>query len=139
MAIDARWAQVVLISKDFERTKAFYGGALGLPVFTQWDREGEGRGVIYRCGAAYIEVLDEAAAANVADVSDGHDVALVAQPAGLLIGVPDVDSLYDEMTGLRAGPMSSLWDAPWGHRGFRVADPDGFVVTFFSGSEGGSG
>ena len=129
--MDVRKFQVVLIAKDFDRTLAFYRDVLGLAISHSWDRP-DGRGVYFHFGGGFIEVLDERSAEHVEKVEGGAKVPLVAIPARIGVQVDDIEGLYQRL-GSRGIPLQmALVDAPWGHRVFRVADPDGMVLTFYA-------
>jgi catechol 2,3-dioxygenase-like lactoylglutathione lyase family enzyme len=134
--MDVRKFQVVLIAEDFDRTTAFYRDVLGLPVSYSWDRPG-GRGVYFQCGDGFIEVLDERSAEHVAMLE--HDELVPLSPKLMRIGVQveDVDSLHARLREVGQDPTPPV-DVPWGHRSFRVADPDGVVLTFYAERTGGT-
>ena len=127
---------MLLIADDFDRTCAFYRDVLGLLVDESWDNaEPDGRGVVFRCGGARIEVLYQRAAGYVVEITEGRTLPLTGRPAGLVVELPDVDALHERLSSQGVGPIGRLWDTPWGHRGFRVADPDGFVLTLVSSAD----
>jgi len=128
--MDVQKFQVVLSAKDFEKTTAFYGAILGLPVSHSWDRN-DGRGAYFACGDAFIEVLDEQSAKHVEILEHGDRVGVTAKALRVGVQVSEVDALHRELekSGERPTP---LVDVPWGHRSFRVADPDGVVLTFYA-------
>jgi len=122
--------QVVLVAKDFEKTAAFYGTILGLPVTHSWDRA-DGRGAYFGCGDGFIEVLDERSAKDVETLEHGDQLGVMAKALRIGVQVADVNALHLELetTGQHPTP---LVDVPWGHRSFRVADPEGLVLTFYA-------
>lgn len=127
--MDVRNFQVVLIAGDFDSTTAFYHDVLGLPVHSSWDRPG-GRGVYFQCGKGFIEVLDARSAAHVEGLEHGSIVPLTEKAMRIAVQVADVHELHSKLLAAAEQP-TRLVDVPWGHRSFRVADPDGVVLTFY--------
>ena len=88
-------------------------------------------GAYFACGDAFIEVLDEQSAKHVEILEHGDRVGVTAKALRVGVQVSEVDALHRELekSGERPTP---LVDVPWGHRSFRVADPDGVVLTFYA-------
>jgi len=119
----------------YESTLVFYGDNLGLPVvggFGERGARGFSDGTYFQASVGVIEVI--------AGDDDGLQELLTGStdsyvgPAGgfLLIEVPDVDELAAsvERSGVRI--LQGLADWPWQFRDFRVEDPCGNVLRFFS-------
>ncbi|ACF14236.1 Glyoxalase/bleomycin resistance protein/dioxygenase [Chloroherpeton thalassium ATCC 35110] len=49
--------------------------------------------------------------------------------------VPNVDEVYENMTGAGLIPTMPLEDHPWGDRGFAVQDPNGIMLYFYTEAE----
>ncbi len=110
--------RIVLQVRDYQRTRSFYEGVLGLEVLSQWDRDATDKGVVYRLGAAQLEVLL-------------GDRSPVSRGVYAYVEVKDVDALWDRISRqVKVG--ESITTRPWGHRNFSVLDPNGFTIKFFS-------
>ena len=48
-----------------------------------------------------------------------------------MVQVADADALYRQLLESGALVAEELADQPWGHRNFRVDDPDGFAIWFY--------
>ena len=103
----------------YEEAVTYYRDLLGLEVLSSWDRSPEVRGTIFLSpnGVGQIEVE--------AGESTG--------PAGgIYIEMDDVDAWYEGVVS-RGVPISqALIDTSYGHRQFRVIDPAGLEIGFFS-------
>ena len=109
--------------RDFERSLQFYREWLGLELIRQWSRTTD-TGALLRAG-------------------DGAQVELINPPQGQTYDGPapanvrllfEVDSADDEFARLSKYPLTIVeppTDRTWGHRSFRIRDPDGVLVTLY--------
>jgi catechol 2,3-dioxygenase-like lactoylglutathione lyase family enzyme len=109
--------------RDFERGLQFYHDWLGLELIRQWSRS-TGKGALLRA-------------------ADGAEVELVNPPQGeaydgpapanvrLLFEVDSADEEYERLSKYPLTVVEPPTDRAWGHRSFRVRDPDGVVVTLY--------
>lgn len=107
--------------KDFYKVKEFYGNVLGYPIVDSWDSVDD-KGVMFNVGTAIIEIM-----------TPRDKFIPPIQGVGLALMVEDVWSLYEKIKNhpniikpLRSHPSS------WGDISFRIADPEGFQITFFT-------
>lgn len=115
--------------RDYESTVAFYRDGLELPIVGTWDRgPGPGeRGTLFTAGSGLIETLA---------LPENRDESVwdYRPPQGVLIviEVDDVDSHYKSALEKELPIKEELRDQDWGHRSFRVSDPNGITLYFFS-------
>lgn len=103
----------------YEETVAFYRDLVGLQVVSSWDRAPDERGTVFRSpnGTGLIEVE--------AGESPGPG-------GGIYIEVDDVDGWHAELVSRGVPIASPLTDTSYGHRQFRIVDPAGLEIGFFS-------
>jgi uncharacterized glyoxalase superfamily protein PhnB len=64
------------------------------------------------------------------EIHDARPVLLVRDIGATLIGVANVDALYEELEDRGATIDYGLYDAPHGFREFGTQDPDGYDIAF---------
>ena len=103
----------------YEQTVAFYRDILGFDIYHDWNRGAEDRGTIFRSpnGAGFVEIE-----------AGGHAPSI---RGGFYIEVTDVERLYEEVRRRGATFLRELGDTSYGHRNFKIADPNGIEVCFF--------
>ncbi len=112
--MDVLSSRVLLRPTDPARTRAFYGGTLGLAVFREFGPP-EHRGVVYFLGGGLLEVSGRAAEA----------------PRGLALWL-QVRDVAAEQARLAAAGVSIVRPAreePWGLVEAWVEDPDGIRIV----------
>lgn len=109
-----------LYPKDFYKVKDFYENVLSYQIVDSWDSEND-KGVMFNTGDAILELLTP---------KDGYKPV---QGAGLSLMVKDVWTLWEKLKDHPniIKPLS-LHPSSWGDVGFRIADPEGFQITFFT-------
>lgn len=109
-----------LYPKDFYKVKDFYENTLGYEIVDSWDSEND-KGVMFNTGDAILELLTP---------KDGYKPV---QGAGLSLMVKDVWLLWERLKD-HSNIIKLLNQKPsvWGDVGFRIADPEGFQITFFT-------
>jgi len=103
----------------YDQAVAFYRDLLGLEVVSSWDRAADVRGTIFLSpnGVGQIEVE--------AGESSG--------PAGgIYIEMDNVDAWYREVESRGVPIAQPLTDTSYGHRQFRIVDPAGLEIGFFT-------
>jgi catechol 2,3-dioxygenase-like lactoylglutathione lyase family enzyme len=120
--------RVSITVRDFERLRAFYRDAVGLPEAQSWDVSGHG--VVFDVGRATLELIDEEHAAFVDRVEVGDD----AQTGGirLALAVPDAAAAADDLVAGGAELLGEARETPWGDVNARTRPPEGPQVTVFS-------
>jgi catechol 2,3-dioxygenase-like lactoylglutathione lyase family enzyme len=106
----------------YDEAVAFYRDLLGLEVISAWDRRPDQRGTIFLSpnGVGLLEVE--------AGESSG--------PAGgIYIEMDDVDAWYEEVKSRGVPIAQAIIDTSYGHRQFRIVDPAGLEIGFFSLSQ----
>jgi lactoylglutathione lyase len=118
---------VGLTVNDLQRSLAWYRDVIGFVVTDEWRVEGTLRGVQMRAGTVDIFL-------NQDDWTKGRDRV---KGVGFRIygrTVQDIDRLA-ALVKSRGGVLShEPQTQPWGERDFGIVDPDGFHITFSSGS-----
>jgi catechol 2,3-dioxygenase-like lactoylglutathione lyase family enzyme len=117
--------RVLVGTKDYAKSTAFYGELLRFPVQDEWDAP-DGRGILFATGGGVIEVLEDSP----------HHPAETPHGVMVSIQVADVDALHARLTDAGVAPTDSLSNRPWGHRSFAIRDPNGLPLTFFQVLEG---
>jgi predicted enzyme related to lactoylglutathione lyase len=120
--------RVSITVSDFERLRAFYRDAVGLPETQSW--EVHGRGVVFDVGRATLELIDEEHAAFVDEVE-------VGRPAGtggirIALAVADAGTAAERIVDGGGELMAGARDTPWGDRNARTRPPEGPQLTLFS-------
>lgn len=110
--------RVIFTPSDYDRSIRFYGETLGLPVVASWN-DPDDRGTIFRAGPGTIELVARPS---------------IGLPSGfrLAIAVGDPDALRAEFRRRDVPVVDEPATRPWGYREFRVADPDGVILAFYS-------
>lgn len=109
-----------LYPKDFYKVKDFYENVLGYPIVNSWDRE-DGKGAMFDTGAAVIEILSP---------EDGYKPI---QGANVSLKVENVWDLWEKLKD-HPNVTKPLNLRPWGDMSFRIVDPEGFQISFFTPS-----
>ncbi len=108
-----------LYVKDFSESKNFYQNFLGYPVIKEWDRGEKDRGIMFDTGTTVLEVLTSEAGYK---PLQGVDVSWE---------VEDVGKLWQKFKDYK-NVIFELRDNDWGDTSFKIKDPDGFGLTFFT-------
>jgi uncharacterized glyoxalase superfamily protein PhnB len=111
----------------YEATVKFYRDGLGLEVDESWDRSDTDKGTLFKAASGIIEVVKRSA-----DESHGEWENHRPQGFTIVIETVDVDELYETLSGRGLNITEGLRNQKWGHRSFRLADPNGVSLYFFS-------
>lgn len=112
---------ITLFAEDLERSKAFYAGVFGLPVFYE-----DPDSAVFKFGDTLINLLAIPAA---------HELIAPAAVAGreagarmqFTIGVDDVDAVCAELARRGVSLLNGPMDRPWGIRTASFTDPSGHI------------
>ncbi|MBD0421248.1 VOC family protein [Streptomyces sp. TRM S81-3] len=108
-------SRVLLRPTDPERSRAFYGGQLGLAVHREFGT-GPERGTVYFLGGGFLELSGR---------SDGPvDPALM-----LWMQVEDVTAAHEELRAKGVGIVRPPVREPWGLVEMWIEDPDGTRIV----------
>ncbi|MFJ9410260.1 VOC family protein [Streptomyces sp. NPDC101393] len=108
-------SRVLVRPADPERSRAFYGEALGLEIYREFGT-GPERGTVYFLGGGFLEVSGRA-----------------AEPAGdtlrLWLQVPDAAAAHAELVARGVPVLRPPVREPWGLIEMWIADPDGHRIV----------
>lgn len=110
----------------YEETVSFYGDVLLFPVIGGFDY-----GVFFQAGAGVIEVIRDPRESLLRSYIFQDETYVPPAGGFLVMEVSDVDELYARLSGLQTfvhPPMN--WE--WGVRDFKLKDPCGNILCFFS-------
>lgn len=100
---------------DPERSRAFYGQALGLAVYREFGT-GPERGTVYFLGGGFLEV-------------SGRSDTPPAPGLRLWLQVADVRAAHEELLGAGVEVLRPPEREPWGLVEMWIADPDGVRIV----------
>ncbi len=107
-----------LYPKNFEKVKDFYENLLAYPIIKSWDGA-DGSGVMFDTGVAIIELLTP---------KNGY---VKIQGCNLSLQVVDIWILWEKLKN-HPNIVKPLNLRPWGDVSFRITDPEGFQISFFT-------
>ncbi|MEU8351424.1 MULTISPECIES: VOC family protein [unclassified Streptomyces] len=107
-------SRILLRPTDPERTRAFYGDALGLAVHREFGTGAE-RGTVYFLGGGFLEV-------------SGRSATPPAPGLQLWLQVADAASAHEELAGRGVEILRPPLKEPWGLIEMWIADPDGVRI-----------
>jgi predicted enzyme related to lactoylglutathione lyase len=108
-------SRILLRPTDPERTRAFYGGALGLAVYREFGT-GPERGTVYFLGGGFLEV-------------SGRSPEPPAPGLQLWLQVADAGRAHEELAGHGVEILRPPLREPWGLVEMWIADPDGVRIA----------
>ncbi|AQA16049.1 VOC family protein [Streptomyces samsunensis] len=108
-------SRVLLRPMDPERSRAFYGEALGLEIYREFGT-GPERGTVYFLGGGFLEV-------------SGRSETPPAPGLQLWLQVADVAAAHKELTAQRVEVLRPPKKEPWGLVEMWIADPDGLKIV----------
>ncbi|HJQ08728.1 MAG TPA: VOC family protein [Candidatus Saccharimonadales bacterium] len=108
-----------LYPNNFELVRAFYESGLGFTVTNSWDRGENDKGVMFDVGGTTLELLSP---------EDGYKPITGCD---FSLEVDDVRQLWEQMKDDNT-VRHELRHNSWGDTSFRIADPEGFEITFFT-------
>ncbi|QIP82971.1 VOC family protein [Streptomyces sp. Tu 2975] len=108
-------SRVLLRPTDPDRTRAFYGGALGLAISREFGT-GPERGTVYFLGGGFLEV-------------SGRSESPPAPGLQLWLQVVDVQAAFEELQAAGVQVLRAPVKEPWGLIEMWIADPDGVRIA----------
>ena len=111
--------RIKLYPNNFELVRNFYENELGFTVTNHWDRGDRDKGVMFDVGGTTLELLS---AEDSYKPITGCDFSLE---------VDDVNLLWEQLRGGN-NIRHELRHNEWGDTSFRIADPGGFEISFFT-------
>ncbi|WP_046729330.1 VOC family protein [Streptomyces humi] len=100
---------------DPERSRAFYGERLGLPVYREFGT-GPERGTVYFLGGGFLEV-------------SGRSDAAAAPAVQLWLQVADAAAAHEELVAQGVEIVRPPVREPWGLVEMWITDPDGIRIV----------
>ena len=108
-----------LYPKDFALVRNFYEEHLQFPVVNEWDRGDKDKGVMFNIGGTILELLTP------------EDDYKPITGCDLSLEVPDVAELWEQMKN-GDNILHPIRDNSWGDTSLRIADPEGYAISFFT-------
>ncbi|WP_063733241.1 VOC family protein [Streptomyces sp. RTd22] len=108
-------SRTLLRPTDPERSRAFYGEALGLAVYREFGT-GPERGTVYFLGGGFLEV-------------SGRSETPPAPGLQLWLQVADAEAAYEELAARDVEILRPPKKEPWGLVEMWIADPDGVRIA----------
>ncbi|AWN26113.1 VOC family protein [Streptomyces libani] len=108
-------SRVLLRPADPERSRAFYGKALGLEIYREFGT-GPERGTVYFLGGGFLEV-------------SGHAAGPATGTLQLWLQVADAAEAHQELLAHGVEVLREPVQEPWGLIEMWIADPDGHRIV----------
>ncbi|MER7200994.1 glyoxalase [Streptomyces sp. CB01635] len=108
-------SRTLLRPTDPERSRAFYGGALGLAVYREFGT-GPERGTVYFLGGGFLEV-------------SGRSEAPPSPGLQLWLQVSDAAAAHEELAARGVEVLRPPVKEPWGLIEMWISDPDGVRIV----------
>ena len=108
-------SRILLRPTDPDRSRAFYGEQLGLPVYREFGT-GVERGTVYFLGGGFLEV-------------SGRSETPPSPAVRLWLQVADAGAAYEELRAKGVEIVRPPVKEPWGLVEMWVADPDGTRIV----------
>jgi predicted enzyme related to lactoylglutathione lyase len=121
--MDVLTSRTIIHPSDLERSLAFYGEILNLPVAREFG-EGAGRGVVFFAGGGLIEVVPGRGGDP---ASEAHERPAEG-PITLWLQVRSIDATVDELVGRGVDLVRPAVREPWGLIEAWISDPDGLRI-----------
>jgi uncharacterized glyoxalase superfamily protein PhnB len=128
-AFRARTLSVALTVKDLDASADWYCHAIGFVVDKTYERNGVVASIALKAGSVRI-LLNQDDGAKGLDRVKGTGISV------FLTTAQDVDALAERIKAEGWALLMEPRETPNGARGFRVADPDGFVIGISSDAPG---
>jgi predicted enzyme related to lactoylglutathione lyase len=108
-------SRILLRPRDPERSRAFYGGDLGLAVYREFGT-GPDRGTVYFLGGGFLELSGRADEAR-------------SPAVRLWLQVEDVGAAHEELRDKGVTVVRPPVTEPWGLVEMWISDPDGTEIV----------
>ena len=112
---------------DIQKSLAFYRDVLGFTPKERWEKDGALQGVEMVAGSVSFWLGQD-------DWKKGRDRVKGQGFRMYCETSQDVDAIAGRIRDAGVTLLEEPKDEPWGGRAFAVADPDGFVITFATGT-----
>ena len=109
-------SRTLLRPTDPERSRAFYGETLGLPVYREFGEGPHQRGRVYFLGGGFLEV-------------SGRSDTPPAPGLQLWLQVADVTAAHEELMAHGVEVLRPPLKEPWGLIEMWISDPDGVKIV----------
>lgn len=116
---------IVRHTKNYDAMVEFYRDRLSMSVKESWDHP-DNRGTLLSFGGKASNTVIE-----VIQLGDEAVPGVKPVNVALSIEVSTVDEWHDQLIHRGMTITRGLEDAPWGHRGFGIDDPDGFRIWYY--------
>ena len=124
-------SRTIIHPSDLDRSLAFYGEALDLPVAREFG-EGRGRGVVFFAGAGLIEVVGARPPADLQPSEEAGPAGPAPVPPGpgitLWLQVRAIGAAVDELSSRGVPVVRQPTLEPWGLMEAWIDDPDGLRI-----------
>jgi uncharacterized glyoxalase superfamily protein PhnB len=116
---------IVRHTKNYEAMVGFYRDGLKMNIKESWDHPGN-RGTLLSFGGKATSTVIEV-------IELGDEAVPGVKPVNVVLSieVDHVDAWHDELMQRGIPIARGLEDAPWGHRGFGIDDPDGLRIWYY--------
>ena len=114
-------------TEHYEETISFYRDALGFEIAESWDRADDDKGTLFKAASGIVEVVLRSN-----DTSHGEWENDRPQGFTIVVETESVDSLFEQISSRSVTITEGLKNQKWDHRSFRVADPNGVSIYFYS-------
>ncbi|NEB37584.1 VOC family protein [Streptomyces sp. SID14515] len=108
-------SRILLHPTDPERSRAFYGEALGLAVYREFGT-GPERGTVYFLGGGFLEV-------------SGRSEEPPSSAVRIWLQVDDAEAAHDELRAKGVSVLRPPQREPWGLVEMWIEDPDGVRIA----------
>jgi len=115
-------------TNNYDATIDFYKNGLGFTIVESWNRSDDDKGTLFKAASGIIEVVKRSV------TQDDHGDWENDTPSGftIVIELEDVDDYFRDVSSKGVSISEGLNDQKWGHRSFRVVDPNRVNLYFFT-------
>ena len=117
----------VILVQDIEKSKQFYNIILSQKIVNDF-----GRNVVFEGG---FSIWQRDYALNLIFQGKLDKIAVGGNNFEIYFETEDLENLYDQLVNEKVVVIHSVIEHSWGQRGFRVRDPDGYIVEFSESME----
>lgn len=111
-----------ILVKDMEKSRAFYEGLLKQEVLADFGKEM----IPFKSGFSIWK--DDHATGIIFDGKQQTPTQLANDNFEMYFETEGLDDVWEDIEARCADIIHPIREAPWGQRGFRLRDPDGYVV-----------
>jgi uncharacterized glyoxalase superfamily protein PhnB len=114
--------RVQLYSKNYEKLNNFYKNQLGFPIVGGRETGHDDRVTLYKAASGVIETIYAPPDSEVPE-----SMGLTIQ-----IEVDNVDAFFEQIRLKEVPIIRGIENKFWGHRNFKIRDPNGIEITVYS-------